>query len=55
MKLGYPPIDIKFKDRMTYYDAFDAYHIKGDLKPMVKLFGKYLYERLTKYIEMIGA
>ena len=54
MKLGYPPIDIKFKDRMAYYDAFDAYHIKGDLKPMIKIFGKYLYERLTKYIEIIG-
>lgn len=55
MKLGYPPIDIKFKDRMAYYDAFDAYHIRGDLKPLAKIFGKYLYERLTKYIEIIGA
>ena len=26
MKLGYPPIDIKFTDRMRYYDAFDAFY-----------------------------
>ena len=53
MKLGYPPIDIKFNDRKAYYDAFDAYHIRGDLKPMVKLFGRYLYERMSKYIEIL--
>ncbi len=28
MKAGYPPIDIKFTDRITYYNAFDDYHIK---------------------------
>ena len=54
MKLGYPPIDIKYADRLAYYTAFDAYHLKGDLKPMVNLFGRYLYERLNKYIEMLG-
>jgi len=54
MKLGYPPIDIKYVDRNLYYEAFDAYHIKGNLKPMINLFGKYLYERLNKYIEMLG-
>ena len=54
MKLGYPPIDIKFKDRMAYYDAFDSYHVKGDLKPMVKLFGRYLFERLSKYLDILN-
>ena len=53
MKLGYPPIDIKFIDRMAYYDAFEIYHIKGDMNPMIKLFGKYLFERLNKYINAI--
>ena len=53
MKLGYPPIDIKFVDRMAYYDAFDSYHVKGDLKPMINLFSKYLLERLQKYISII--
>lgn len=28
MKAGYPPIDIKFTDRMAYYNAFDLYHVK---------------------------
>lgn len=49
MKLGYPPIDIKYNDRLAYYNAFDSYHTKGDLKPMVKLFSKYIYERLVFY------
>ena len=49
MKLGYPPIDIKYSDRLAYYNAFDSYHTKGDLKPMVKLFSKYIYERLVFY------
>lgn len=53
MKLGYPPIDIKFTDRMSYYDAFDAYHMKKDIKPMVNLFSKYLLERLNKYISIL--
>lgn len=53
MKLGYPPIDIKFTDRMSYYDAFDAYYIKKDIKPMVNLFSKYLLERLNKYISIL--
>ena len=54
MKLGYPPINIKFSDRKAYYEAFDSYHIKGDIKPMVSLFSKYLLDRLQKYISIIG-
>ena len=53
MKLGYPPIDIKFSDRKAYYDAFDAYHLKHDVKPMVRLFSKYLLERLNKYVSIL--
>ena len=53
MKLGYPPIDIKFTDRMAYYSAFDSYHVKGDLKPMINLFSKYLLERLQQYISIL--
>ena len=34
MKAGYPPIDIKFTDRIMYYNAFDAYHVKHDLSAM---------------------
>ncbi len=53
MKAGYPPIDIKFTDRKSYYDAFDAFHTKGDLSEMEKLFANYLNERLDKYIEIM--
>lgn len=38
MKFGLPPIDIKFTDRVSYYNAFDEYHEKSNLKPMETLF-----------------
>ncbi len=53
MKAGYPPIDIKFADRMAYYKAFDAYHAKKDLSAMEKLFATYLNERLDTYLTML--
>ena len=34
MKAGYPPIDIKFTDRVAYYNAFDEYHVKHNLNAM---------------------
>ncbi|MGT2666656.1 Fic family protein [Streptococcus rifensis] len=46
MKAGYPPIDIKFTDRMAYYQAFDDFHAKGKLSSMEDLFAGYLNERL---------
>ncbi len=53
MKLGYPPIDIKFTDRTAYYKAFDSYAVTGSPKAMFKLFAKYLTQRLRRYIETI--
>ena len=40
MKAGYPPIDIKFKDRLAYYKAFDDY-------------AGYLNKRLDEYLAML--
>ena len=54
MKVGYPPIDIKFTDRKRYYDAFDAYYVKKDLSAMTKLFAEYLNARLTDYLKILG-
>ena len=54
MKAGYPPIDIKFTDRMRYYDAFDAYHVRGDLSEMAKLFAEYLNARLDEYLKVLN-
>lgn len=53
MKAGYPPIDIKFKDRMKYYDAFDAYHVKRNLSVMEGLFARYVNERLDMYLKIL--
>ena len=48
MKAEYPPIDIKFSDRLRYYEAFDAYHNNHDTEPMELLFGEYLLERFNE-------
>ena len=50
MKAGYPPIDIKFTDRVAYYNAFDEYHVKGKLNAMEKLFAGYINDRLDQYL-----
>jgi Fic family protein len=53
MKAGYPPIDIKFTDRIAYYNAFDEYHVRGKLDAMEKLFAGYINERLDQYLAML--
>lgn len=53
MKAGYPPIDIKFADRMAYYDAFDAYYVKHDLSAMENLFAGYIESRLDTYLKIL--
>ena len=42
MKAGYPPINIKFTDRIMYYNAFDAYHVRHDLSAMENLLDGYV-------------
>ncbi len=54
MKAGYPPIDIKFSDRVSYYKAFDEYHEKKNLSAMEGLFARYINERLDYYLNMLG-
>ena len=53
MKAGFPPIDIKFTDRLAYYNAFEAYHVKHDLSAMEKLFAGYINEWLDLYLSML--
>lgn len=53
MKAGYPPIDIKFTDRITYYNAFDEYHVKHNLSVMETLFARYVEARLDKYLKIL--
>jgi len=53
MKVGFPPIDIKFTDRISYYNAFDEYHVKHNLSAMENLFAGYINARLDMYLEML--
>ncbi|WP_254616019.1 Fic family protein [Mycoplasma sp. OR1901] len=53
MKAGYPPIDIKFTDRLKYYEAFDEYHLKNNIFAMADLFAKYLNKRLDFYLSIL--
>lgn len=53
MKAGFPPIDIKFTDRIAYYNAFDEYHVKHNLGAMEKIFATYINERLDMYLKML--
>lgn len=53
MKAGYLPIDIKFTDRIAYYNAFDEYYVKHNLSAMEKLFAGYVNERLDMYLRIL--
>jgi filamentation induced by cAMP protein fic len=53
MKAGYPPIDIKFTDRLNYYEAFDEYHMKHDISAMADMFARYLNNRLDLYLSIL--
>lgn len=53
MKAGYPPIDIKFSDRIAYYNAFDEYYVNHNLSAMENLFAGYVNERLDVYLKML--
>ena len=53
MKAGFPPIDIKFTDRIAYYNAFDEYHVKHNLSAMETLFAGYINDRLDMYLDIL--
>lgn len=54
MKAGYPPINIKFTDRLKYYEAFDEYHTKNNISAMTDMFAGYLNQRLDLYLSILG-
>lgn len=53
MKMGYPPIDIKFTDRLKYYKAFDEYHVKHNISAMADMFARYLNQRLDLFLSIL--
>ena len=55
MKAGYPPIDIKFSDRLKYYEAFDEYHTKNNISAMADMFARYLNNRLDLYLSILDS
>lgn len=52
MKNGYVPINIKYKDRRKYYDAFKVWNEKEDSSLMTDLICDYLIEELNRYISL---
>jgi len=54
IKAGLLPINIKFKDRMNYYDCFDHFAETGEATQLLNLIMAYQIEELEKYIDMIG-
>lgn len=55
MKAGLPPINIKFTDRLSYYQAFDDFHNTRKITSMENLFAKYVNEQLDRYLNIILA
>ena len=51
---GYPPIDVKFKDRTRYYAAFDSYYRDGDAGKMTDLIAEYVEKRLDEYLALLN-
>ena len=54
MKEGYLPIDIKYADKKSHYDAFDGCHSDKDPQAMERPFARCLNEQLTRYLEILG-
>lgn len=54
IKKGYPPINIKFGDRIRYYNCFTSYHANGkDPSELVSLVSEYLEEEISRYVDIV--
>lgn len=54
MRHGYPPIDVKFKDRKKYYESFDSYYRDHSSTDMVELVSGYIKEQLHRYLKILS-
>lgn len=52
MRNGYPPIIIKAKDRLKYYDALDEGAVNGDYTKFIKLVKKEAMEMVNEYLKV---
>ena len=53
MRAGYLPISIKYENRRAYYEAFTAYHARGDIVPMLEIFADRERQRLSEYLNIL--
>ena len=53
IQAGYPPINVKFTDRLRYYEAFDHYTQTDSPEAMVNLIAEYLTERLQAMLDIL--
>lgn len=54
MRHGYPPVNIKFADRMKYYRCFEVYHDESNADEMVMLLAGYMEMELDRYLEILA-
>lgn len=53
MKSGLLPVNIKFTDRMKYYDCFDDYRKNKSINGLLNLIADYEIQELKRYINII--
>lgn len=53
MKSGLLPVNIKFADKMRYYDSFDNFYVTNNPFFLSEMIAEYEIEELEKYIEII--
>lgn len=53
MKSGLLPVNIKFADKMRYYDSFDSFYETKKPSYLTEMIAEYEIEELEKYIEII--
>ena len=54
MKEGYPPINIKFKDRKRYYNCFTDFYLNNSNPQMLmEMIEEYVQEELERYISVL--
>jgi len=52
MKIGYPPVDIKFSDRNEYYNALNEYDTTNKTDRFERMFATYILERIEEYLTL---
>ena len=53
MKEGYLPVDVKFSDRVKYYDAFSEYYSTGNPEGMINLVAEYELRSLKERVALL--